>query len=264
MEASERFSSDERSERAEKFYDQALLLVDCCKIPEAIRLFEKAYQLKPDCEVYKETLDYFQANADVLDNKPQRLSFASVSRPKSSCGKTKQKSYFADWNVHNVRGKDPDVSPCSHSHVDEQAAIDNPWATYVNRSYRKKTTPSSPIDGLTEIDLPQTSEDMWYSSGSQSSKQDLEHNDGDEVDSFFSSSLNTPISSQEALNEDSSVCNHKQENHSDDLVDDFIGQREKYPKGHYDDSGNYDEDLDSRFLEELCAAREMADRKSVV
>lgn len=29
------------SERAEKYYDQALLLVDCCKIPEAIKLFEK-------------------------------------------------------------------------------------------------------------------------------------------------------------------------------------------------------------------------------
>ena len=29
------------SERAEKFYEQALLLVDCCKIPEAIKLLEK-------------------------------------------------------------------------------------------------------------------------------------------------------------------------------------------------------------------------------
>lgn len=30
-----------RSDRAAKFYEQALLLVDCCKIPEAIKLLEK-------------------------------------------------------------------------------------------------------------------------------------------------------------------------------------------------------------------------------
>ena len=29
------------SDRAAKFYEQALLLVDCCKIPEAIKLLEK-------------------------------------------------------------------------------------------------------------------------------------------------------------------------------------------------------------------------------
>ncbi|XP_058950444.2 uncharacterized protein [Pocillopora verrucosa] len=256
MEAPEKLSSDEQSERAEKFYDQALLLVDCCKIPEAIKLFEKACQLKPSCEVYKETLDFFQSKADLLDNKQQGLSYASVSRPKPSCGKAEQKSYSAEWNVKKARGKVPEVSTCYYSHADEQATIDNPWASYVSRSHRKRSTPSSPIDGLTEIDLPQMSENMWYSSGSQSLKQDYDRQDRDEVDSFFSSSLNTPISSQEALNEDSSVCDHKQENHSDDTVDAFVNQREECPEECYEDSGNYEEDVDSRFLDELCAARE--------
>ena len=150
----------------------------------------------------------------------------------------------------------PEVSTCYYSHADEQATIDNPWASYVSRSHRKRSTPSSPIDGLTEIDLPQMSEDMWYNSGSQSLKQDYDRQDRDEVDSFFSSSLNTPISSQEALNEDSSVCDHKQENHSDDTVDAFVNQREECPEEFYEDSGNYEEDVDSRFLDELCAARE--------
>ena len=216
----------------------------------------QACQLKPGCEVYKETLDFFQAKADLLDNKQQGLSYASVSRPKPSCGKAEQKSYSAEWNVKKARGKVPEVSTCYYSHADEQATIDNPWASYVSRSHRKRSTPSSPIDGLTEIDLPQMSENMWYSSGSQSLKQDYDRQDRDEVDSFFSSSLNTPISSQEALNEDSSVCDHKQENHSDDTVDTFVNQREECPEECYEDSGNYEEDVDSRFLDELCAARE--------
>ena len=216
----------------------------------------QACQLKPGCEVYKETLDFFQARADLLDNKQQGLSYASVSRPKPSCGKAEQKSYSVEWNVKKARGKVPEVSTCYYSHADEQATIDNPWASYVSRSHRKRSTPSSPIDGLTEIDLPQMSEDMWYSSGSQSLKEDYDRQDRDEVDSFFSSSLNTPISSQEALNEDSSVCDHKQENHSDDTVDAFVNQREECPEEFYEDSGNYEEDVDSRFLDELCAARE--------
>ena len=29
------------SDKAAKFYEQALLLVDCCKIPEAIKLLKK-------------------------------------------------------------------------------------------------------------------------------------------------------------------------------------------------------------------------------
>lgn len=33
------------SERAAKFYEQALLLVDCCRIPEAIRLLEQVCEI---------------------------------------------------------------------------------------------------------------------------------------------------------------------------------------------------------------------------
>ena len=33
-------------ERAEKFYEQALLLVDCCKIPQAITLLEQVCNIE--------------------------------------------------------------------------------------------------------------------------------------------------------------------------------------------------------------------------
>lgn len=33
-------------EQAEKFYDQALLLVDCCKIPEAVTLLDQVCNIK--------------------------------------------------------------------------------------------------------------------------------------------------------------------------------------------------------------------------
>ncbi|KAJ7328191.1 hypothetical protein OS493_025067 [Desmophyllum pertusum] len=63
MEVAGKLSSHgESCDKADRFYEQALLLVDCCKIPEAIKLLEKAIQLKPDSEIYKETLAFFQMN----------------------------------------------------------------------------------------------------------------------------------------------------------------------------------------------------------
>ena len=199
-----------------------------------------------------------QGYSDGVDNEQKGSSYASVTRPKPSFGKGKEKSSSTEWNVKKARGKVPDFSSNYCSHFDEQATINNPWTSFVNRSYRKKTTKSSPIDGLTEIDLPQMSEDTLYYTGSQSPKQNYKDQEFDDVGSVLSSSLETPISSQEAMCADGSSFDLKQENHVDDSVDDFGHKCGEYPEGFYSVSDNHDEYLDSRFLDELCAARETA------
>lgn len=71
---------DAESERAAKFYEQALLLVDCCRIPEAIRLLEQAIRISPDSEIYKESLAILQMS--YFPSEQQGVSYASVTRPK--------------------------------------------------------------------------------------------------------------------------------------------------------------------------------------
>ncbi|KAL9951977.1 hypothetical protein ACROYT_G044740 [Oculina patagonica] len=267
MEVAGSLQNDGESDKAAKFYEQALLLVDCCKIPEAIKLLEKAIQLNPGSEIYKETLAFFQMNAqcysDHLQKDKQGVSYASVTRGKSSVGYQKEKS-SPEWNVKKSKLKEnpsakmpwsPAVSSSYYSDPYEQATIENPWASFVNSNNRRKKTDSSPIDGLSEIDLPPVNGNYTES---PLSKEDHKQHVRKEADSSFSSTLKTPISSQETVCEDGKAFNHEHENHVD-ISDDHFGYKNgAYPEGLYTYSHNHDENLESKFLEELCTARETA------
>ncbi|KAJ7328190.1 hypothetical protein OS493_025066 [Desmophyllum pertusum] len=95
---------------------------------------------------------------------------------------------------------------------------------------------------------------------SPSSKQGYEHELLGDVDSEFSLPLKTPISSsQEAMSEIEEVhsSDHEHENRSDVSADHFgYKLNGEYPESFYTHVDNHDENLDTRFLEELCMARE--------
>ena len=229
----------------------------------------QAIQLKPDSEIYKETLAFFQMNtqyySDHLKKDQQGLSYASVARSKSS---GKEKGSFTDWNVKKARGKEnpgvktpwsPVASSSYYSDAYEQATIDNPWASFVNRNSKRTKTHSSPIDGLSEIDLPQMNGDELSYTESPSSKQGYERQLLGDVDSGYSFPMKTPINSQEAMNEidEGHSSDHEHENRSDVSADHFgYKLNGEYPESFYTHVDNHDENLDTRFLEELCMARE--------
>lgn len=231
----------------------------------------QAIQLNPGSEIYKETLAFFEMNAqcysDHLQKDKQGLSYASVTRGKSSVGNEKEKS-SPEWNVKKTKLKEnpsakmpwsPAVSPSYYSDPYERATIENPWASFVNSNNRRKKTDSSPIDGLSEIDVPPVND---HFTESPLSKEVYKQHVREEVDSSFSSTLKTPISSQETTWEDGNTCtctfDHEHENHVDTSDDHFGYKNGAYPEGLYTYSHNHDENLESKFLEELCMARETA------
>lgn len=219
----------------------------------------QAIELNPDSEVYKETLAFFQMNAecyaDHTGKDKQGLSYASVTRAKSNGGNEKEKS-SPEWNVKKTRLKEnpsakmpwsPAVSSTYYSDPYQQATIENPWASFVNSSYRSKKLDSSPIDGLSEIELPSMNE---YKMESPHSKEDYKQQVEEHTDSSFSSMLRTPISSQETIGKDGSSFGREHENNADISADHFRYKNGVYP--------SHDENLEARFLEELCTARETA------
>ena len=223
----------------------------------------QAIQLNPDSEIYKETLAFFQMNtqcySDHLQKDKHGLSYASVTRAKTSVANEREKS-SPEWNVKKTKLKgdpsvkmpwSPSVSPSYYSDPYEQATIENPWASFVNSNNRRKKTESSPIDGLSEIDLPPMNE-------SQHSKEDYKPHVLEEVDSVSSSTLKTPISLQEAMSEDGNTLDHEHENHVDISTDHSGYSNGVYPEGLFRYSDNHDENLETRFFEELCMARETA------
>ena len=227
----------------------------------------QAIELDPDSEVYKETLAFFQMNvecyADHLGKEKQGLSYASVTRAKSNAGNKKEKS-SPEWNVKKTRVKEnpsakmpwsPAVSSSYYSDPYEQATIENPWASFVNSNYRKKKTDSSPIDGLSEIELPAMNE---YKMDSPHCKEDHKQQVVEDTDSSFSSMFKTPISSEETIGVDGSSFGRENENNTDISADHFGYKNGVYPEGIYRYNESHDEKLEARFLEELCTARETA------
>ena len=189
-----------------------------------------------------------------LQKDKQGLSYASVARTKPGIGKEKEKSSSAEWSATKTDVKEnpgvkipwsPAVSSSYYSDPYEQATIENPWASFVNSSYKREKPESSPIDSLSEIDLPPMNDNGTGSPYHQ-----------EEVDSSFCSTVKTPITSQEALQDNgTSFFNHEPVNHVDVSADD-VGH--KNGEVGYTYGNNQDENLETRFIDELCMARESA------
>lgn len=195
-----------------------------------------------------------------LQKDKQGLSYASITRAKSGIGNEKKKNSSNEWNVKKAEVKEnpgvktpwsPAVSSSYYSDPSEQATIEHPWTSFVNSSYKKKKPDSSPIDGLSEIDLPPINDNCTES---QSPKlQVLE-----EADGSFCSTVKTPISSQEAVHDNGSFSDHDLDDRVDVSADHFGYKNGEYPEGVYTYSDNQDENLETRFIDELCMARESA------
>lgn len=196
-----------------------------------------------------------------LQKDKQGLSYASITRTNSGIGNEKEKNSSTEWNTKKAEVKEnpctktpwsPAVSSSYYSDPCVQATIENPFASFVNSSYKKRKNDSSPIDGLSEIDLPPMNDN--YCTASQSPK----HQVVEEVDGSFCSTVKTPISSQEAMHDNGSFSDNEPDDHVDVSADLFGCKNGEYPAGVYTYSGNQDEDLETRFIDELCMARESA------
>ena len=143
----------------------------------------QAIQLDPQDELYKETLALFQMNAECysrhLQKDKQGLSYASITRANSGIVNEKEKNSSAEWNAKKAKVKEnpcvktpwsPAVSSSYYSDPCEQATIENPWASFVNSSYKKRKNDTSPIDGLSEIEIPPMNDN--YCTENQSPKRD--------------------------------------------------------------------------------------------
>ena len=195
-----------------------------------------------------------------LQKDKQGLSYATITRAKSGIGNEKGKKFSTEWNAKKAEVKknpgvrtpwSPAVSSSYYSDPCEQATIENPWTSLVNSSYKKRKPDSSPIDGLSEIDLPPMSDNCTES---QSPKHQLL----EEFDGSFSSTVKTPISSQEAVHDNGSVSDHEADDHVDVSADHFGYKNGQYPEGVYTYRDNQDENLETRFMDELYMARESA------
>ena len=194
-----------------------------------------------------------------LQKDKQGLSYASITRANSGNRNEKEKNSSTDWNAKKAKVKEnpcaktpwsPAVPSSYYSDPCEQATIENPWASFVNSSYKKRKNDTSPIDGLSEIDLPPMNDN--YCTESQSPK----HQVVEEADGSFCSTFKTPISSQEAMHDNGSFSDHEPDDHVG--ADHFGYKNGEYPEGVYTYSGNQDENLETRFIDELCMARESA------
>lgn len=225
----------------------------------------QAIQLDPQDELYKETLALFQMNAECysrhLQKDKQGLSYASITRANSGIVNEKEKNSSAEWNAKKAKVKEnpcvktpwsPAVSSSYYSDPCEQATIENPWASFVNSSYKKRKNDTSPIDGLSEIEIPPMNDN--YCTENQSPKSEVV----EEADGSFCSTFKTPISSQEAMHDNGSFSDHEPDDHVGVSADHFGYKNGEYPEGVYTYSSNEDENLEARFIDELCMARESA------
>ena len=195
-----------------------------------------------------------------LQKDKQGLSYATITRAKSGIGNEKGKKSSTEWNAKKAQVKknpgvktpwSPAVSSSYYSDPCEQATIENPWVSFVNSSNKKRKPDSSPIDGLSEIDLPPMNDNCTETERSK-------HQLLEEADGSFCSTVKMPISSQEAVHNNGNISDHEADEHVDVSADHFGHKNGQYPEGVYTYSGNQDENLETRFIDELCMARESA------
>lgn len=223
----------------------------------------QAIKIKPNCEIYRETLAFFQTSSQYfsghLQTEHQGLSYANVARPKPNLSNGKENFSSYEWNEKKARVKEnssktpwpPSASSSYYSGAYQQATIDNPWTSFVNRNSKWKKTHGSPIDGISEIEIPPVSDK--FCTQSPSSKQDYKYSD---YQVLKDEQRSTP--SSQAIHKGGRSVEFAQENHVN-ASDDHCGcEKGNCPEDCYTNSENHDENVDDRFLEELCMARESA------
>ena len=167
-----------------------------------IYYFFQAIRISPDSEIYKESLAILQMS--YFPSEQQGVSYASVTRPKldQDDGQDYISSY--EWKTETRKTKDnpnktswsSTLSSSCHDVGHEQSSIENPWASFVKRNSRRKKSPRSPIDGISEIEIPPGNDDFYSGSPSYQDKE------------------NTPIStnnSQKGTHADERSVGHTQE-----------------------------------------------------
>ena len=199
----------------------------------------QAIELNPDCEIYRETLEFFQTSSfpGHLQSEQQGLSYANAARPKPNPSHGKENVSSREWNTKNAKVKEspsrtpwPSAAMAScHSNAYEESTINNPWTSFVNRNSKRKKTQSSPIDGISEIEIPPLNETFCNQS---------------------------PSSKQPTMSKDGMSVEYAQGNHINLSADHCEREKVIYHEAQYTHSGIPDESLDLRFLEELCRARE--------
>lgn len=228
----------------------------------------QAIKLNPDCELYKETLAFFQISSQYypgyLQTGQQRSSYANAARPKPKLNHGKEHTSFIERNtkssgnkenLHKTAWSPAAVSVTCHNDSSEQSSIINPWASFVSRNSKRRKSQilGSPIDGISEIEIPPGS-DMYYEQnlniGSKESYMYCDRSD---------EAVTTPVTcigSKQTMPQDEIPVKHAQEN-SNSLTDDVYCKKPDFLE-ECDEDTKAHENLDARFLDEVCNARESA------
>lgn len=294
MEASAKHSKDADREQAEKFYDQALLLVDCCKIPEAVTLLDQAVKLDPNSELYRETLEFLHTSGLTSTNSSQKgeqeSSYASVTRSKLNIKYDKENTHPNEWKTKHPtighsgsRGDCPTGSSSTRTPASfVKSTIDHPWASYMQKNLKRKKNHTSHIDSLSEIYIP-PGNDMCFTQGTSCNLKD--DSDQEEIEI---TSVDACEGSEQTTQEDERPVVFPQVDHcttpetnissctdseepmfragapvefvQDNLVDNSDGVDHHKKSKCLENSQSHCNDqgvsFDSKFVQELCNARE--------
>lgn len=219
----------------------------------------QAIKLNPGCELYKETLAFFHTSSQYFHSEKQGSSYASVARPKPNHNHGTENFSSSKWNSKlkenpSKTARSPTTSttcmgdPCEHS------TINNPWESLVNRNSKRKKSQSSPIDGISEIEILPIN-DMDYTQ-KPIMKHECKCPDHNVLEGEPLNTPGTGIGSHNTLDKDEIPVEDAQANHVNSSADPFGHNKDDFLEDHSVNSENHGDNVDARFLEELCNARE--------
>ena len=177
----------------------------------------------------------------------QGVSYSSVARPKLDQGDGQDYISSYEWKTETRKTKDnpnktswsSTLSSSCHDVGHEQSSIENPWASFVKRNSRRKRSPRSPIDGISEIEIPSVSNDFYSGSPSYQDK---------------GNTLISTNSSQKGGHMDGRSVGHTQKHCIDGSADCAFKKGNCAENEGTNSNGN----LDAKFMKEFCMARESA------
>ena len=124
----------------------------------------------------------------------------------------------------------------------------------MNRNSKRKKSQSSPIDGISEIEILPIN-DMDYTQ-KPSTKHEFKCPDDNVLEGEPLSMPDTGTGSHNTFCEDGIPVEDAQENYVNLSADPFGHSKDDFLEDHYVNSENHGDNVDARFLEELCNARE--------
>ena len=223
-------------------------------LPNSYNLFQ-AIKLNPACELYRETLAFFHTSSQFLHTDQQGSSYASVARPKPNLNHRTENLSSSKWNSRlkenpSKTAWSPTASTTYISDPSDHSTINNPWESLVNRNSKRKKAQSSPIDGISNIEIfPVNGMDYTQK---PSMKQEYKCPDHDVLEGEPLKMPVTGIGSHNTLHNDGIPVEDAQANHVNSSADHFGPSKGDFLEDHYVNSDN----VDATFLEEMCNARE--------